>query len=587
MITLIKNKPILYFLLVLLLAVFLRFYGINWDGGCCMHPDERAIVMFSLPINFPANFADFFSPSSSLNPHFFNYGNFPLYLLKGVGSILSNVDPLYLSYQKINLVGRAISATADIGTLILIFLLAKKLFNQTIGLLSSFFYSVSVFPIQVSHFYAVDTLLTFFIILTLYQLTRFYENTSIKNALLTGVFFGFSLATKISAVHLVIPALLTITLDFILIFIKQPNKPHIWFPHVPRFLKQLIFNGVIIAISTIVTFVILQPYTIIDFQEFLRQTQQMSQVTYDAFAFPFTLQYVDKIPYLYELKNIFLWGQGPILAAFSFFGLMYISYFLIYSRPGGRQKHKTFNSSKINIKWKQKLILVVFSLTYFFVVGKFAVGFMRYMLPLYPLLCLFGGVFAYSYFIKPVLSLKNRIIKFLVFFLFIILILIWPFSFLSIYTKPNTRIQASDWINANIPKGKTLAVEHWDDSLPLSGQGNYKMEVLPLYDPDNPQKWTNINGQIATTDYIILASNRLYVPLQKLSDCIKLPPGKCYPITAKYYKDLFSGELGFEKVAEFTSFPTIPFTNIEINDQSADESFTVYDHPKIMIFKKQ
>ena len=52
----------------------------------------------------------------------------------------------------------------------------------------------------------------------------------------------------------------------------------------------------------------------------------------------------------------------------------------------------------------------------------------------------------------------------------------------------------------------------------------------------------------------------------------------------EYYQDLFSGKLGFEKVKEFTLSPSI--FGINIPDQSADESFTVYDHPQILIYKK-
>jgi hypothetical protein len=86
---------------------------------------------------------------------------------------------------------------------------------------------------------------------------------------------------------------------------------------------------------------------------------------------------------------------------------------------------------------------------------------------------------------------------------------------------------------------------------------------------------------------IIIASGRLYIPLQKLTDCKHLPVNRCYPLTAKYYKNLFSGKLGFKKIQEFKSEPTIPFINIGINDLSADENFTVFDHPTIMIFKKK
>ena len=43
-------------------------------------------------------------------------------------------------------------------------------------------------------------------------------------------------------------------------------------------------------------------------------------------------------------------------------------------------------------------------------------------------------------------------------------------------------------------------------------------------------------------------------------------------------------ELGFEKVAEFTTYPRLgPFV---FNDDASDESFTVYDHPKPIVFQK-
>jgi hypothetical protein len=214
---------------------------------------------------------------------------------------------------------------------------------------------------------------------------------------------------------------------------------------------------------------------------------------------------------------------------------------------------------------------------------------MRYMLPLYPLLCLFAAVFV-GRFLIPKINLLPRYLSLFVFNFSFLILLVWPLSFMNIYTKPNTRVLASQWINQNIPVSSTLAIEHWDDSLPLLGQQNYKIITLPLYDPDTPEKWQMINDQLSKTDYIIIASNRLYTPLQKLTDCEKLPLGRCYKETSQYYKNLFDGKLGFKKAAEFTSYPKFSFPLVkweyEINDSSADESFTVYDHPKVIIFKK-
>jgi hypothetical protein len=155
-----------------------------------------------------------------------------------------------------------------------------------------------------------------------------------------------------------------------------------------------------------------------------------------------------------------------------------------------------------------------------------------------------------------------------------------------IYTQPNTRVLASEWIYENVPADKTLAVEHWDDQLPIGRPVNYNIETLKLYESDSVEKWQIIESQLQKTDYIILASNRLHAPLRRLTNCDALPERSCYERTADYYNGLFSGTIGFKKAAEFSNYPTIPIFNKVINDQSADESFTVYDHPEVIIFQK-
>lgn len=564
-----KKDLLLLFCIISFGALF-RLYNTNWDQGYHLHPDERAIIMYILPLHLPSSLEAFFTPQSSLNPHFFAYGNFPLYLLKIIGTLALRIDPQYTGYDGLTLLGRTLSAIFDIGTIFVLYKIGKSFFSSFIGLLAAFFYTISVFPIQTAHFYAVDTMLTFFVTWTLYRLLLFYRQPSLFKALLVGLSFGLCLVTKISAIPLLAAITVTLFLDFLLIIVKQPHKPHIWFPHFPAFLRRLIKEGGVILVTTCVTFTLLQPYAIIDFGNFWVQNLIQSQMTQDAFVFPYTLQYVGITPYFYELKNVFLWGQGPLLATITFLGTFYCFFLL-------SKIHRLPEKASVSI-------LLTFFLVYFAVVGSFAVGWMRYMLPLYPFLCLFGAIFSAAMLLRIQYSFNKRLFSFS-FFLF--LLLIWPLSFLSIYTKPHTRVAASAWITQTIPPGKTLAVEHWDDTLPLFKQHDYRIETLELYNPDSEQKWRVIDAQLSKADYLILASNRLYTPLQKLTKCQNLPPLKCYPKTAQYYQDLFAEKRGFKKTAEFTSYPTIPFTSFTMNDDFADESFTVYDHPKVTIFKKQ
>lgn len=561
--------------LILLLAISVRLFGINWDQGYHLHPDERAIIMYSVGLNFPSSIEEFLSPASPWNPHFFAYGSFPLYLLKIGGNLGSLFDPELSGYGGIQGVGRLFSALADMGSLVMVYMLGRKLFNTKIGLFGSFLYAISVLPIQLSHFYAVDTILTFFILLTLYQLLRFYEKPTIQRSLLVGVFFGLALATKTSALLLLVSIGFTLVVDFALIVFMNPHRPHVWILHIPRFFLNLIRDALIIAFATVGTFLFFEPYSLIDFKNFLQQTLQQSQMTKSAFTFPYTLQYVGKIPYVYELKNVFFWGLGPVLATFSFMGVIYGTLLAL-------KKEKT-------AQWAKETIIITFFWAYFLVVGKFAIGFMRYLLPLYPIFALFTGVFVYRLSIYLKTHIKNNFIRNTLYVILYTSILVWPVAFMQIYNNPPTRVSASDWINTYIPKGSTLAIEHWDDSLPLYGQENFNMITFELYNHDNLQKWEIVNQQLEETDYIILASNRLYVPLQKLIDCKKLPQQYCYSLTAEYYRKLFSGELGFRKAADFIVYPSLQVGGwkLEIRDDEADESFTVYDHPKVLIFKKQ
>ena len=130
----------------------------------------------------------------------------------------------------------------------------------------------------------------------------------------------------------------------------------------------------------------------------------------------------------------------------------------------------------------------------------------------------------------------------------------------------------------------------------------YRELKLNLYEPDTPTKLGRIVGTLRQADYIVFFSNRLYGTIPRLSER--------YPLTTKYYNLLFGEELGFELAAAFASYPNLfgihltddtlsdpglptpelltrPLNpGVQINLGRADESFTVYDHPKVLVFKK-
>ncbi len=134
-----------------------------------------------------------------------------------------------------------------------------------------------------------------------------------------------------------------------------------------------------------------------------------------------------------------------------------------------------------------------------------------------------------------------------------------------------------------ISQGSAIANEHFDDPLPFDmdgriafGSGPYRGLQLTLYDEDTPEKLENLLDLLDQADYICMSSGRLWQSIPRL-------PMR-YPVTTRYYQLLFAGKLGFEKAAEFHSYPRL--LGLEFDDTWAEEQFTVYDHPKVLIYRK-
>ncbi len=220
-------------------------------------------------------------------------------------------------------------------------------------------------------------------------------------------------------------------------------------------------------------------------------------------------------------------------------------------------------------------VLLSWTLLIFLYLSFQHVQVMRYFIYLYPYFAIYAGL-GISHFMQKK-SLKVGVIV-------ILLLLLWPLMFFSIYAHPHSRITASAWIYKNIPSDKLILSEHWDDGLPLSWsnvvQRSYRSEQLPVFDEDNNEKWQKMEDLLKRGDYLILSSNRGWGSISRV-------PGR-YPRMSKFYADLFAGQAHYQKVEEFTSYPSLKYMgiNVQFSDQWSDESFTVYDHPQVIIFKK-
>ncbi|HNY04149.1 MAG TPA: hypothetical protein PKI92_00105 [Candidatus Woesebacteria bacterium] len=553
-----KNKLII--LSIFILAFLLRIYGLNWDDNHHLHPDERFLTMVVSDIKIPLSLSQYFNTATSpLNPYnysqyqFFVYGTFPIFLTKIV-AVLFHLD----DYNHITLVGRVLSALFDSGNIILLYFISKKFLKKYYVYLPSFFYTFLVLPLQLSHFFAVDTFLTFFILLTF---TLFSYN------LFAFAFFAFglALACKISALYF-IPIIFLFLLKKLF---RIKNK----FSLLPLTIYYSLF--------TLLAFRIFQPYAFTNIFKmnplFINNLKTLTNFSSPDIYYPPAVQWINRLPLLNSLANLSIWGFG-IPISILFFSLIII----FFKKP--------------KLKFNLTFIICFWILFLYIYQGSQFSHSMRYFLPIYPFICI----------ILAALLKKNKINKFLIVFIFILNI-IYVFSFLSIYSKPNSRVEASNWINQNISRDSILSSEYWDDALPL-GYSEYKNISLPFFDSDSEEKWEKINQSLDQIDYLIMSSNRLWASIPRVPDK--------YPQTSEFYKDLFSEILNFRKIKEFNSYPgfslsflkscyyfgptnypgikntwfsideNCSYPGIYFRDDTAEEAFTVYDHPKVLIFKK-
>lgn len=556
-----KNK---FLISIILLAAGLRLFGLNWDQGQHLHPDERFLTMVATAIKIPRNLPEYLDPQlSPFSPYnvgysFFVYGTFPLYLTKVLGEIFK-----LNHYGNLHLLGRALSAFFDVGVVFLIFKTGQKIYSEETGLWAAFLYSLMVLPIQLSHFFAVDTFLNFFLFLTFFLLILLTEKYTLQRLVGLGVAFGLALACKISALYF-LPVIG-------LVFLFMLWRKNIW---------HLSGGGVIVLIISLLVFRFNQPpaFTSSSFfnwrpnLQFVSNLKELEAFNQPNSWYPPGVQWKKTTPLIFPLKNMIFWGLGAPLGIIALTSLGFVFYKTI--------KNKNHNS----LFTIHNSLILLWTSGLFFYLGLQYCKTMRYFLPLYPYLALTSG-FLLNELLKKIAS-KSKKLNLAAFFLLIATLLIYPFSFMAIYTRPITRVAASAWIYQNIPAKATLATEYWDDPLPLRLPAypaiSYPTETLSLYDEESPEKWHKINQQLAKADFIILSSNRLYGSIPKNPDH--------YPQTTQYYQDLFSGRLNFVKVAEFTSYPCFPPIGPKLfclNDDSAEEAFTVYDHPKVIIFQKK
>jgi YYY domain-containing protein len=447
---------------------------------------------------------------SPLNPNnrghaFYVYGTLPMFVTRYMVQWIYG----HTGFNEMTVVGRVLSAFVDLLSVILVYAIGKQIFNKPAGLLAAAFSAFTVLNIQQSHFFTMDTFASFFTLLAVYYAVRVslakHEPMTVQlngansavslpsegdereqsptilsplTALIKHPYFGLSIAFGIALGCAVSSKLNTVPVAFVLpvafgvIILRRPAQER------PGWLRNAIFYLGLAALVSLLVFRIFQPYAFSGPGFFgLRPNpqwvanikEQRNQAAGDI-DFPPAMQWANR-PVWFSAQNMVEWGLGIPLGILAAFGFLWAGWRMLKG------------------DWQQHVTLWLWGGFYFVWQSLQFNPTMRYQMPTYPILAIYAGwgvVELWKYRKRrrdqgtdQPGELRSssfgwvRLASIVVGSIVLITTFAWALAFSLIYSRPITRVAASDWIYQNIPGPINLHIQ--------TGNGSYNQPLSVPY----------------------------------------------------------------------------------------------------------
>lgn len=401
--------------LILAGALALRLWGVGQGLPFAYNADEyshfvpHAIGMFNL---------------DSLNPQY--YGNPPAYtyVLRLVFAVwfggrtgVSNAFALHPT--EVWIVARVTAALLGTLAVWLLYLTGARLFDRRVGLLAAAVMGVAFLPVFYSHLALNDVPTLAPLTLALFGTAGVLRYGRPLDYAVAGIGLGLGCATKYTAGIVLVPLLAATAVQFL-----APGG------------ERVAPIGLLIAGATAVgAFLLADPYSVIDFQGFKNGLVHQSSVTQDGAGKLGTTQKSGLYYYLWT----FTWGLGwvPALAA-----------------VGGAVA-----------LWRDErrlvLVLVPAPLLFLLFVGIQGRYFGRWLMPVFPIMCLLAAYFALELADRAARRRSQLRPTFVALGAVALCAQGVVYSIHSdlVLSRPDTRNLARAWMVANVPVGAKVVVE--------------------------------------------------------------------------------------------------------------------------------
>jgi hypothetical protein len=386
---------------------------------------------------------------NGMNPKSFAYGSFSFYALwlfahlaRFIWALAGGSNGLFASwgdptgYDGLFTVGRMFCLVAGVCAIPLAYATTLLIYRRSfVALIAATFLSINVFHIQLSRFFTSDITLSTLCLAALLMLVVVYRSGALPAYLGLGVCIGLATATKISSAFLATPLLVTLAFSLV--------RDHgwitsAWVGFLGAITLVLVVGGGELGVSTLLanqtiaifsyrvpaggvaiaalgpllllsaipmaflsshlalttsalaiaafTFASAQPFAILDFNTFVQQTREQTSMVQGLWRPPYTIQYEHTTPYLYHLYQMMFFTMGVPLFLVAVIGTFFV---MMRASIGGILiAFGRENLSKVNVG---EIILLVFMLVFFVATAGFQVKFPRYLMPIYPVLFIFGA----------------------------------------------------------------------------------------------------------------------------------------------------------------------------------------------------
>ena len=395
----------------------IRLCGVEFGLPNIYHADETIVVNHALAYG-----------TGDLNPHFFRipplisyiiFFEYGIYYLLGTifGFFSSIVDFQNLFLEdptSFFLIGRiTVGVIAGTTSVYFIYLLGSRIFSEAVGIISAFFLSLTFLHVRNSHYIYLDIMMVLFIILTYIFIFKFLETGLRRDYVFAGCFAGAATAIKYNAALLLAPFIA----GYLINYFTNRNDGKI---------RSVNTNTVIAFISMGLTFIVLNPYCILDMKFFLASFASETHVQ-------------GGVGFFHHLKHSLFQGLGMPL-----FTLCLIGFFYAVCRLS-----------------RKLIVFISFPLVFYLVNVNFSQPHARYVLPLIPFLLILAAWFLESTLFKegmPTLKAKILITA-------VSMMVVLPTGIKSVYSdylfsKKDTRTLAKEWVEDNIPYGSRIAIDH-------------------------------------------------------------------------------------------------------------------------------